>query len=67
MEGCEKSLCTSEIRDEKTISKSKPLIALLLVEANISELVKLLHPLHQLTLNDFKVCFYSPLTLLDEG
>jgi len=52
-EGCEKSLYTSEIWDERTISNSKPLITLLLVEANTSEKVKPLHPLHQFTLNDF--------------
>ena len=39
--------------DERTISKSKHLIALLLVEWNTSEELKPLYPLHQLTLNDF--------------
>jgi len=42
----------SEIWDERTISKSKPLIAMLLDEINKSEQLKLLHILHQLTLND---------------
>ena len=44
----------SEIWDERTLSKKKPLIALLLVELNRSEDLKLLHPLHQLNLNDFR-------------
>lgn len=36
-EGCEKSLYMSEIRDERTISKSKHLINLFLVEPNTCE------------------------------
>ena len=45
MKGSEKSLYMSETPVEKAISKSRPLFALLMVESNISEVLKLIHPL----------------------
>ena len=51
---CEKILFMSEIRVERTISKSKTLFVLLLVDPNLSEEVTPFHLLIQSPLNDFR-------------
>jgi len=48
---------------ERAISKSKPLFTLLMVESNISEEVKLLHPLAQSLLREFEDVFPDDLPL----
>ena len=50
----EKNLLITEAQVKRTISKSKSLITLLLVELNTSEEVKFLHPLHKSTMNDVR-------------
>jgi len=52
--GSEKSLFMSETRVERAISKSKPLFTLLMIESNISEGVKPMHPLGQPLLKEFE-------------
>ena len=53
----------SETHVERAISKSKLLFALLMVESNTSEEVKLLHPLAQLLLRESKDVFANDLPL----
>ena len=52
--GSEKSLCIGKTRVERAITKRKPLFALFMVESNISEVVKPLHPPTQLLLREFE-------------
>jgi len=59
--GSEKSLYMSETQVERAISKSKPLFALLMVESNVSEEVKPLHPLAQSLLREFEDVFPNDL------
>jgi len=57
----EKSLCMSETRVERAISKSKPLFASLMVESNTSEEVRPLHLLAQSLLKEFEDVFHNDL------
>jgi len=61
--GSEKSLFMSETRVERAISKSKLLLALLMVELNTSEGVKFMHSLAQSLLKEFKDVFPNDLPL----
>jgi len=47
----------SKTRVKRAISKSKPLFVLLMVESNICEVVKPLHPLAQSLLKEFEDIF----------
>ena len=53
----------SETWVERTISKNKPLFALLMVESNTSKEVKPLHPLAQSLLREFEDVFLNDLPL----
>jgi len=61
--GSDKSLYISETRVERAISKSKSLFALLIVESNITEVVKPLYPHTQLLLREFEDVFSNDLPL----
>jgi len=61
--GSEKSLFLSETRVERAISRSKLLFAVFMIESNISEGVKPMHPLAQSLLKEFEDVFLNDLPL----